>query len=128
MVRLFCFAALILLTRSAATGERSPIADAAEGRHWEAVRRQLLEEGDPTRPQIDGMTALHWAVDHGNLQAVAQLLIAGAEPNAVNRYGVTPLSISAQHGASGITRRLLIAGGGPQRLDSRRGRPAYPSS
>ena len=60
--------------------------------------------------EVDGTTALHWAVHLDDEEAAATLLAAGADATAANRYGVTPLSLASVNGNAGIIARLLAAG------------------
>jgi ankyrin repeat protein len=89
------------------------IADAAE-RHDEAAVRDALQSGsDVNAAQVDGMTALHWAVYHDDQQIAVALIKAGADAQAVNRYGVAPLSIACTNGSGAIVELLLNAGADP---------------
>jgi uncharacterized protein len=106
--------ALLLATASLqATGARAPLADAAE-RHDRATIRALVKQRvDVNTPQIDGMTALHWAAYQDD-QEIAELLVrAGANVNAANRYGVTPLSLACTNGNGALVDVLLTAGADP---------------
>ena len=61
--------------------------------------------------QSDGMTALHWAAELGNVELVRLLVDAGADLEAPTRIGdLTPLHIGAEVGQSGTVRALLEAG------------------
>lgn len=42
-------------------------------------------------PQVDGLTALHWAVVKGNVEAAEVLLAAGASTTLVDKWGMTAL-------------------------------------
>ncbi len=101
--------AVSLLVRAVRAAE-APLADAAESASSAAVRRLLDERADVNAPQADGMTALHWAAYHDDLQLAKRLLAAGADAKAANRYGVTPLSLAATNGNAELVELLLDAG------------------
>lgn len=90
------------------------VADAVEAQDTVGVRSLLDQGADVNAPQVDGMTALHWAVYHDDDTLVKQLLKAGAGVKAVNRYGVPPLSIACRNGNGVIVELLLEAGADPQ--------------
>lgn len=112
MYRVAVFVMFLLFTAVAAAHERqvAPVAEAAEQADWRLMNALLAEGRSAAAAQVDGMTALHWAVWHENEDAVASLLAAGAEVDALNRYGVTPLSIACTAGSASIVGRLLAAG------------------
>ena len=62
--------------RAAAAG--SEVADAAMKRNSDAVRALLQRKADVNAPQIDGTTALHWAVRVDDLEMADLLIRAGA--------------------------------------------------
>ena len=91
---------------------------AAEAPLIEAVRqgdlvqvRALVDRGvDVGVVEIDGTTALHWAV-HRDDGDIAELLIrAGADVTAANRYGVAPIALASLNGSAPMLSRLLAAG------------------
>lgn len=88
----------------------SPLADAVESREKAAFHRLLEKQADVNAPQVDGMTALHWAAHHDDLPAARKLLKAGAQANAQNQYGVTPLYSACQNGNGALVELLLKAG------------------
>ena len=75
-----------------------------------AVRALLKDGADVNAPEIDGTTALHWAVHNDAPELVDLLLVAGARADATNRYGITPLWLAATNGNSAIVTKLLGAG------------------
>lgn len=103
-----CIACLLVIGRRSAA--EAPLADAAESQNSEAMSRLLAQEVDVNAPQADGMTALHWASYHDDLDAVKRTLSAGADAKAVNRYGVTPLSLACINGNGDIVELLLDLG------------------
>lgn len=111
-LRLVAFVILIwtCVAPPSATAANAPLADAAEKADWPHVRTLLNEKADPYAAQADGMTAVHWATHHDNLEAVKLLLAAGANAKAGNRYGVTALSLACANGNADLVRALLAAG------------------
>ena len=93
----------------AAVAPRAPLADAVEKNDL-AAARGLMRDRDVNEAQVDGMTALHWAVRHDDLVTAKALLTAKANPRAANRYGVTPLSLACTNGNAAILTLLLDAG------------------
>jgi ankyrin repeat protein len=77
------------------------------------IKTLLKQHIDVNAPQADGMTALHWAVQHDDLELSDQLLRAGASVKAVNRYGVMPLSLACTNGNGALVELLLNAGADP---------------
>jgi ankyrin repeat protein len=111
--RLSGFIALFLtclITATAAQTRRSPVADAAQAGDRPALQKLLLAKTDANAPQVDGATALHWAVYRDDSQMVDLLIRAGANVKAVNREGVTPLAMASLYGNAAIMDRLLKAG------------------
>ena len=89
----------------------SPIADAAMRGDVATVRTLIARRADVNAPQGDGMTALHWAADHGDSAMTAELLRARANATARTRIGAyTPLHIAARTGSPAVVRALLAAG------------------
>ena len=91
-------------------GSDAPLADAAEERDALTVRA-LLEQGvDVNAPQVDGMTALHWAAYQDDFETAEALVRKGADIKALNRYGVTPLSPACTNGNGAMVELFLDAG------------------
>lgn len=93
--------------------DRALLADAVEAGDREAVRVFLDYGVNVNARQLNGMTALHWAVYRDDLKMVDQLLEAGADISATNRYGVAPISLACLNGNGTIVKRLLELGADP---------------
>jgi ankyrin repeat protein len=108
-------AAVVLMSATSliAASSDALLADAAEKMDRAAIRTLLQKHANVNAPQVDGMTALHWAAYQDDLDTVELLLRAGAAPKATNRYGVTPLSLACTNGNAAIVRLLLRAGADP---------------
>ncbi len=78
-----------------------------------SVRALLERRVDVNQAQVDGMTALHWAVYHDDLETAKLLVAAKADVKAANRYGVTPLSLACRNGNEAMVVMLLDAGADP---------------
>src|SRR5262245_46529816 len=99
-----------LLAGSAAAQTGASVADAAERMDRSKIAVLVKQGGDVNVAQADGMTALHWAVYHDDMQTATLLIKAGASAQAANRYGVTPLSLACTNGSTDIVELLLKAG------------------
>jgi uncharacterized protein len=97
--------------REVETGRKPPlVADAAMQRDGAAVRKLLAQGANVNTAQGDGMTALHWAAEHGDLTLTEMLLRAGAKTDVVTRIGnYTPLHIAAKQGNGSVVGALLRA-------------------
>jgi len=109
-IALFFIAMLATVQAGAATSE---VADAAMKGNPEAVRALLLRKADVNAPQIDGTTALHWAVRRDDGDMADALLQAGANASAANREGVVPMQLAAMNGSAEMIVRLIKAGANP---------------
>ena len=98
------------------------VSAAEDGALADAVRRQdhptaiaLLQEGtDPNEAQGDGMSALHWAAAHGDVEIASLLLERGARTEALTRLGRhTPLHVAIRAGRAEVVVALLTAGADP---------------
>jgi len=101
-------------TAAASPGNvEAPLADAAERMDRALIKTLLQRRVDVNAPQVDGMTALHWATYQDDLDTATLLVRAGANVKATNRYGVTPLSLACTNGNGGMVEMLLLAGADP---------------
>ena len=95
--------------RATATG--ADVADAAEKSDRARLEVLLRQRADVDAPQPDGMTALHWAVLHDDLETVRRL--ASARVTVTNAFGVTPLSLACRNGNGAMVELLLQRGADP---------------
>ena len=101
---------MFALAGTALAADKAPLADAAEHRNGALVRELLAKGADVNAAQVDGMTALHWAVNNDDAEMAGLLVRSRANVNATNRYGVPPLSIACTNGNATLVRLLLDAG------------------
>ena len=96
--------------RTGAGPSATAAADAAMLGDTTALRTLVRSGANVNTPQGDGMTALHWAADHGDADTAALLLKAGADVRAATRIGAhTPLHIAARSGSAAVVRLLVDA-------------------
>jgi len=105
--------ALLVLSATAAYAATTDVADAAMRGDREAVRAALARKVDVNTAQLDGSTALHWAVERDDVELTDLLIRSGARVTARTREGVTPLELAATNGSGQIIDRLLKAGADP---------------
>src|SRR5688572_16726245 len=92
------------------SGAGADVADAVMRGDMAALRALLAKRADVNATQVDGATALHWAVYRDNAEAADLLLAAGARPTVANRTGATPLAMAALYGNPVLVDKLLKAG------------------
>ena len=63
------------------------VVDAAERGDAVSVREQLRSGADVNETHADGMTALHWAAEHGDASLTKILIYAGANIGGGTRIG-----------------------------------------
>jgi len=86
------------------------VVDAAERGDTVSVRKQLRSGADVNETHADGMTALHWAAEHGDVSLTNILIYAGANIGGGTRIGgYTPLHIASRHGHPDVVKALLDA-------------------
>src|ERR1041384_7842905 len=82
MVRLLCLTLWVISTVTVAKAGQAELADAAERRDRAGVEALLKKHTEVGAAQPDGMTALHWAVQHDDVAMVKSLLRASADVKA----------------------------------------------
>jgi ankyrin repeat protein len=102
--------ALALCMTSLIAAEQSPVADAVMKGDRATLTTLLQRKADVNAPQVDGSTALHWAVYRDELDTVDLLIRAGARIDAPNPEGVTPLSMACLFGNVSMINKLVKAG------------------
>jgi len=71
----------------------------------------LKDGGDVNTSQADGMTALHWAAQKGDVELAKILFYAGANVKATTRIGgYTPLLMASKNGDAAMIDALVTAG------------------
>ncbi|MGI8743431.1 MAG: ankyrin repeat domain-containing protein [Bryobacteraceae bacterium] len=87
------------------------LTDAAMQGNKDGVRSLLKQKADVNAAQGDGMTALHWAAFHDDLETAKLLIAAGANVKAPTRDGaITPLFMACTNGNAAMLEALLKAG------------------
>jgi len=92
------------------------VADAMMRGDQAALRRLVQQKADVNAAQVDGATALHWAVYRDDVEAVRLLLNAGASVDVANREGVTPLYMAAAYGHPAMIEMFLKAGANAKQM------------
>src|SRR5262245_5452207 len=112
-LRLAIYAASALLMSSilGAAASPTPVADSAMRGDRDGLRDLLKQGADVGAAQGDGMTALHWAAERGDVAMADMLVYAGANVSAVTRIGqYTPLHLASRSGSAPVVAALLKAG------------------
>jgi ankyrin repeat protein len=89
---------------------RSDVADAVMNGNQASLRTLLQQKADVNAAQVDGATALHWAVYRDQADVALLLIKAGAKVDATNREGITPLFMASLYGNAEMIKILLDAG------------------
>ena len=108
-----CAVAALAFTQlmHAAPAGAAAFVEAAMNGNREAVRALLKDGADVNTTQADGMTALHWAAQKGDVELAKVLLYASANLKATTRIGgYTPLLIASKNGDALMIDTLTEAG------------------
>ena len=98
----------IFLASAGVHASDAPLADAAKNNDLDSVRTLMTAGADVNAAQGDGMTALHWAAFHDNVEVVDLLLAADADVSVQTRVGaLTPLWFAASNGNADMVDWLL---------------------
>jgi len=98
---------------------KSDVSDAVMKGDKAALRTLLQQKADVNAPQVDGATALHWAVYRNDLDAAGQLIRAGAKVDVANREGLTPIAMAALYGQAPMLEALIKAGADAKQKNAR---------
>jgi ankyrin repeat protein len=101
---------IVVVAGIAQAADKATLADAAEQRNPALIRQLLATGADVNAAQVDGMTALHWAVYNDDAETARLLVRSRANVNATNRYGVPPLFLACTNNNATLVRLLLDAG------------------
>jgi ankyrin repeat protein len=109
-IRVFATVLFCAATSTVFAAGHADVADAMMHGDQAALRRLVQQKADVNAAQIDGATALHWAVYRDDVAAARLLLKAGASVDVQNREGITPLYMAAMYGHSAMLEMFLKAG------------------
>ena len=117
-----CLLVIVLLSGAgAANAAVSQVADAAMNGDRTAVRNLIGQNVSVNAAQIDGTTALHWAVQANDIETAELLIRAGAKVSAANHEGATPLLLATINGNAPMIETLIKGGADPNATLTRTG-------
>ena len=112
LVGLFVFFVIFVVPETAKA--QSEVADVVKRGDLAALRALISKNVNVNTREVDGSSALHWAVYRDDLQAADLLIAAGANVRAATREETTPLAMACLHGSLPMVERLLKAGADPR--------------
>ena len=114
-LRGFLSGALLVLTFAVTPGAQSPrpLVDAVKRGDHAAVKSLLRNKALANQAEVDGTTALHFAVQANDVELVRLLIASGADVTASNRYGLRPITLAATNGSEPVISLLLRSGADP---------------
>jgi ankyrin repeat protein len=105
-----CLAVSLSLTAQA---NQVTLADAVKAGDAAQIEALLSRSVNVGAPQIDEVTALHWAAYNDDEEIARQLVERGAQTSMLNGYGVSPLYLACLNGNEDLVRLLLNSGANP---------------
>ena len=109
-VRLLLASFIAAVSGIAATNGSAGVAEAAKNQQKAAVQALLKQKADVNAPDVEGMTALMWAVHWNDLEMTQMLLKAGADPKLKSTFDDNALYEACLNGNAAIVEALLKAG------------------
>lgn len=114
----FCLLTSILLAIASvvtanAAGPDVRLIEAVKAANPQGVRVLIGQRVDVNARDVDGTTALHWAVRDDAVDIAMSLIRAGAAADVADRYGITPLVLAAINGNAVVIDALMKAGADP---------------
>src|SRR5688500_20119229 len=101
---MFTAAALVL---TLAAGAVPPLVEAVKSGDVTTARALVAKGADVNATEPDGTTAMHWAVQKGDLDMVSRFLRSGAKVHVKNLFGVTTMIAEYLHALHDILELLL---------------------
>src|SRR5438093_1306724 len=106
---IFALALVVAGSTAATAAGESDLISAIKQRETAHVRTLVQQHADVNAKDLDGTTALHWAIRRDEADVVSLLLNGGANATALNRYGISPILVAAEIGNVEVIDKLLRA-------------------
>jgi len=118
VIKALLVAAALCLTAGHAVGAATDIAAAAQQRDWARVITLAKQRGTALDAvSAEGSSALHFAIDAGEIPVVQALLDAGIDVSRRNVAGVSPLQLAVSRGDTTAVKLLLAKGADAKAFD-----------